>query len=89
MGNKTRILVVIFLLSFLYIAVLNIHPFGYPAHTEMDDYFIRYGQEETGNNNIVASIVFDYRGMDTLGEATVLFTAVIGISLIFGDKNEE
>ena len=33
----------------------------------MDDYYIRNGQRETGSNNIVASVVFDYRGFDTLG----------------------
>jgi multisubunit Na+/H+ antiporter MnhB subunit len=27
--------------------------------------------------------VFDYRGFDTLGEATVLFTAVAGVVMIF------
>jgi len=26
--------------------------------------------------------VFDYRGFDTLGEATVLFTAVAGVVLV-------
>lgn len=51
--------------------------------TIMDDYFLRNGQVETGSNNIVASIVFDYRGFDTLGEATVLFIVVSSISMLF------
>lgn len=58
-------------------------PFGEPAVSDMDDYFLRHGQEQTGANNIVTSVVFDYRGFDTLGEATVLFTAVLGVSLMF------
>jgi len=49
----------------------------------MDDYFIENAQSETGANNVVTSIVFDYRGFDTLGEATVLFTAVVGIVALF------
>jgi multisubunit Na+/H+ antiporter MnhB subunit len=53
--------------------------FGAPTHTEMDDYFIANSQIETGANNVVTSIVFDYRGYDTLGEATVLFAAVSGV----------
>jgi hypothetical protein len=39
--------------------------------------------KETGANNAVTSVVFDYRGYDTLGEATVLFTAIAGIMLLF------
>jgi multisubunit Na+/H+ antiporter MnhB subunit len=35
--------------------------------------------EKTGATNVVTSIVWGYRGYDTLGEATVLFTAVIGV----------
>ena len=56
----------------------------------MDDYFLRNGQRETGSNNIVASVVFDYRGFDTLGEATVLFIVVSSISMLLFflyDKN--
>ena len=49
----------------------------------MDDYIIDNAQTETGENNAVTSVVFDYRGFDTLGEATVLFTAVAGVILVF------
>jgi multisubunit Na+/H+ antiporter MnhB subunit len=48
----------------------------------MDDYYLRNGQRETGSNNIVASVVFDYRAFDTLGEATVLFLVVSSISML-------
>jgi multisubunit Na+/H+ antiporter MnhB subunit len=59
-----------------------IHPFGYPDASDMDDYIIQNAQEETGSNNVVTSVVFDYRGFDTLGEATILFTAVTGVLLL-------
>jgi len=36
--------------------------FGHPLRSDMDDYFIRHGQYQTGVNNIVTSIVFDFRG---------------------------
>lgn len=62
--------------------------FGAPPVTDMDDYFLRHGQEQTGANNIVTSIVFDYRGFDTLGEATVLFTAVLGVGMMFRKLRE-
>ncbi len=48
----------------------------------MDDYYLRNGQTETGSNNLVASVVFDYRSFDTLGEATVLFIVVSSISML-------
>ena len=59
------------------------HPFGEPVKTEMDQYIIDNTQNETGSDNGVTSVVFDYRGFDTLGEATVLFTAVAGVILVF------
>jgi len=50
--------------------------------TYMDDIFIGTSQSnETSTNNAVTAIVFDFRGFDTLGEATVLFSAVCGVLL--------
>jgi len=75
--------VILILCAVLMIPVLNLS-FGSPEVSQgMDDYFIAHGQEQTGANNIVTSIVFDYRGFDTLGEATVLFTAVLAVGLVF------
>jgi multisubunit Na+/H+ antiporter MnhB subunit len=39
--------------------------------------------QTTGAANIVTSVIWDYRGYDTLGEATVLFTAVCGVAMLF------
>lgn len=50
--------------------------------TYMDEYFMDHSQDkETSTNNAVTAIVFDWRGFDTLGEATVLFSAVCGVLL--------
>ncbi len=89
MENKNRVLALAALFALLIASLLLIRSFGAPANSEMDDYFIRKGQEETGSNNIVASVVFDYRGMDTLGEASVLFAAATGVFIAFrGMKGE-
>ena len=72
------IIAVIFLFS-----ALLMHPFGTPDESDMDQYIIDNTQTETGADNGVTSVVFDYRGFDTLGEATVLFTAVAGVIMIF------
>ena len=73
--------------AFLVAAALLIHPFGYPP-SEMDDYIIENTQSETGANNAVTAVVFDYRGYDTLGEATILFTAVTGVVMLFRRKKK-
>jgi multisubunit Na+/H+ antiporter MnhB subunit len=82
MRKAVGLIVLLVLLGFLVWGVMLIHPFGYPSPTHMDDYIIENAQEETGNNNVVASVVFDYRGFDTLGEATILFTAATGVLLL-------
>jgi multisubunit Na+/H+ antiporter MnhB subunit len=73
----------IFFVAFIITAAFSMRPFGEPSVSEMDDYYIENAQAETGANNVVTTIVFDYRGFDTLGEATVLFTAVMGITALF------
>jgi multisubunit Na+/H+ antiporter MnhB subunit len=57
--------------------------FGSPKMSDMDNYFLANGQAQAATNNICTSVVFDYRGFDTLGESTVLFTAVVGVGLMF------
>ncbi len=57
--------------------------FGDPNISSTDQYYIDHSQTETGANNVVAAVVFDFRGFDTLGEATVLLIAVLGVAMIF------
>lgn len=56
--------------------------FGTPIMVRMEDspsqHYLENGIDETGSANIVTAILLDYRGYDTLGEATVLFCAVVG-----------
>ena len=73
---------------FLIVAAFVIHPFGDPP-SEMDDYIIENTQRETGANSAVTAVVFDYRGYDTLGEATILFTAVTSVVMLFRKKKVE
>ena len=75
-------------IAFLVATAVLIHPFGYPP-SEMDDYIIENAQSETGANNVVTAVLFDYRGFDTLGEAVILFTAVTGVVMLFRKKKRE
>jgi len=81
--NIVAVIVFSIVVVFFIFSVLLIHPFGAPGQTQMDDHMIEHTQNETGTNNGVASVVFDYRGFDTLGEATILFAAVAGVLMIF------
>jgi multisubunit Na+/H+ antiporter MnhB subunit len=86
MISKRTIAAVIFfsvVSVFFIFSALMMHPFGVPDESAMDDYIIEHTQEETGANNGVTSVVFDYRGFDTLGEATILFTAVAAVIMLF------
>lgn len=40
-------------------------------------FYLRTATELTGASNVVTAIILDYRGYDTLGEATVILTAVV------------
>ncbi len=55
----------------------------------VSSHYLTEGPEELGSANIVTSVVVTYRGLDTLGEVTILFAAstVVGL-LIHLNKNE-
>lgn len=43
---------------------------------------VKTNLEKTRSENVVASVVFNYRGYDTMGESFVLLTAVCGALVI-------
>ena len=53
-----------------------------PTVNEVYDRYVERGLEETGALNIVAAVLFSYRSFDTLGEAFVLFTAVLAVMVL-------
>ena len=77
--NVAAILFFCIVAVFFIFSALLMHPFGDLEESAMDDYIIETTQGEAGTNNGVTSVVFDYRGFDTLGEATILFTAVASV----------
>ncbi len=60
--------------------------FGSPAFTQLpgaaSQTYLAQGQQKTGAANLVTSIILDFRAYDTLGEASVLFTSIIGATVI-------
>lgn len=53
-----------------------------PAHRHVAPEYLAEGEHETGAPNIVTAVLASYRGYDTLGEVTVIFTAGIGVLLL-------
>ncbi|MCS7203850.1 MAG: hypothetical protein NZ809_05325 [Thermodesulfovibrio sp.] len=48
-----------------------------PASLHVSPRYIEKTLEETATPNAVTSVLADYRGYDTLGETTVIFTAAV------------
>jgi len=46
-------------------------------------YYLNNDIKDTGAANAVTGVVLDYRGLDTLGEVTVLFAAAAGVAALF------
>ncbi len=69
---------------------LDLPPFGIadtPMHNHLAAKFLADSIKETTVPNVVTSILADYRGFDTLGETTVIFTAGIAVLLMFKTSN--
>jgi len=55
-----------------------------PIHQHVVPRYLDKSDEEVGPPNIVTSILASYRGFDTLGEVTVVFTAGVGVMTLLG-----
>ena len=80
----STIITIAFLTVFLYTSwfcLKELPGFGEPI-MRVAEFYIENGLKQTGAANLVASVILDFRAYDTLGEATVLFTAVIGVLAI-------
>lgn len=62
---------------------------GYSPDAELNRSALYYAENtaaETGAQNIVTAIIVTYRGLDTLGEVTVLFLTAAIIALVLGQS---
>jgi multicomponent Na+:H+ antiporter subunit B len=76
---------IFFILIFLtcaYIALLNLPAFGAPQLRELSKFYIDESRALTGTENIVESIALRFRAYDSLGEATAIVVATIGVLAI-------
>ena len=71
--------------AFLIYATLDMPAFGdpaAPAHHHVAPRYIEESPVAMGIPNIVTAVLASYRGYDTMGELTVIFTAGVGVMLI-------
>ncbi len=66
---------------------------GLPAFGEFQGQYGRILNSTTQSSrhvgNVVAAVVFDYRGFDTLGEELILFASVMGVALLLREVRDE
>jgi multicomponent Na+:H+ antiporter subunit B len=55
-----------------------------PAHRHVVPRYLEESADEIGIPNVVTSVLASYRGYDTLGEVTVIFTAGVGVLVLIG-----
>ena len=80
-------LVVLITGAALVYATYDLPPYGdpgNPVHQHVTPRYLEKSIEETSVPNVVTSVLASYRGYDTLGEVTVIFTAGIGVMLLIG-----
>ncbi len=73
--------------ALLIFGTLDMPPYGDPSapiHHHVAPRYIEKSGSEVGPPNIVTSVLASYRGYDTLGEVTVIFTAAVGVLILLG-----
>lgn len=53
-----------------------------PANRYLSPYYIEETENDIGAPNIVTGVLADYRGYDTLGETSVIFTAGTALLMV-------
>ncbi|HVA75743.1 MAG TPA: MnhB domain-containing protein [Acidimicrobiales bacterium] len=69
------------------LAILMMPSFGGSSHPYRDHAVVAGVHHQT--SNIVSSVNFDQRGLDTLGEETILLASVIGVSVLLRPAEDE
>ncbi|GGM42328.1 cation:proton antiporter [Paraliobacillus quinghaiensis] len=67
---------------FLLVLFYDIHNLGTDRKRYLSEHYISQGVQETGATNLVASVLYDYRAFDTLGEATMILTAATVLAFL-------
>jgi len=55
-----------------------------PTNTRVIDRYLEGAEEETGTENVITGVILNYRGYDTMGEVTVIFTGLAAVLAVLG-----
>lgn len=75
-------------LVFAFMAFRGLPSFGDPV-MRISSQYLQNSVGETGASNVIMGILLDYRAYDTLGEATVIFTAILGAFVVLRIKGKK
>ncbi len=88
-----RVLILAVLIFFIFLFLSRVAGIDTPAQlTGVGAGYVDRSVAELNSPNVVTAVVVTYRGIDTLGEVSVLFLAAAAISLLLrstGKKNDE
>ncbi len=73
--------------ALLIYGTLDMPSYGDPAapiHQHVAPRYLEEGPQATSVPNVVTAVLASYRGYDTMGELTVIFTAGVGVMLLLG-----
>ena len=88
-GNLALVMLIVLVLFFSFrLAIVHLDAFG-DHSLRMSQAYLEGAAERTGSANLVTGVLFDFRGYDTFGEATILFTAVIGVLTVLRIKGKK
>lgn len=79
---------VLFTGAVLFYAAPSLPPVGdphAPASAHVSPRYIEKSMPEMATPNMVTAVIADYRGFDTLGETTVIFTAGLAALMILSE----
>jgi multicomponent Na+:H+ antiporter subunit B len=86
--RRAAILLALVAIGFLLLyAVGKMPPMNHratPDKTHVVPRYLERGEEEAGAKNIVTGIILNYRGYDTMGEVSVIFSALCAVVAILG-----
>jgi multicomponent Na+:H+ antiporter subunit B len=90
-GNISSVIAVLLIMTLLYFFIISIQSLDVlgKSSLRMAYHYIEGAAQKTGSANLVTGVVFDFRGYDTMGEAVVLVTAVLGVLTILRLKGKK
>ena len=59
-----------------------------PANAHLSPIYLKQSLEDTNTPNVVTAVLADYRGFDTLGETTVIFTAGLACWMLLRRRDD-